>query len=317
MKRFGGLWERICSLENIEFAHRLARKGKAHYTEVKMVDRDPDKYFMMIRKMLIEKSFINSPYVVMMRTDGLKEREIWKLPYFPDRIIHHCIVNILEPIWIRGFIRDTYSSLPGRGVHDGVKRLRRALTSVDATKYCLKLDVRKFYRSIDHGELKSLIRRKIKDMDVLWLLDLIIDSAPGVPIGNYSSQYFANVYLSDFDHWIKETLRVRYYFRYCDDLVLLGKTKEELHRIRVDINRYLSEQLKLDVKKNWQVFPVDARGIDFLGYRFFHRFTLVRKSIVQRFKEQVKKSEERSLAAYNGWFVWADTYNLRKQYGWV
>jgi len=282
-----------------------------------MVDGDTEKYYLMIRKMLIEKSFINSPYVVMMRTDGLKEREIWKLPYFPDRIIHHCIVNILEPIWTRGFIRDTYSSLPGRGVHDGVKRLRRALTSVDETKYCLKLDVRKFYRSIDHSVLKSLLRRKIKDPDVLWLLDLIINSAPGVPIGNYSSQYFANLYLSDFDHWIKETLRVRYYFRYCDDLVLLAGEKEEVHRLRIDINRYLSERLKLDIKKNWQVFPVDARGIDFLGYRFFHGFTLVRKSIVQRFKEKVKTSELKSLAAYNGWFIWADTYNLRRMYGWV
>lgn len=281
-----------------------------------MIDDDPERYYRMIRDLLVEKRFVNSPYVVMMKNDGMKDREIWKLPYFPDRIIHHCIVNVCEGIWLRGFIRDTYASLPGRGVHDGVRRIRKALKDVKATQCCLKLDVRKFYQSVDHEALKVCLRRKIKDAEVLSLIDLIIDSAPGVPIGNYSSQYFANVFLSDFDHWIKEQLGVRYYFRYCDDLVLLGSDKEVLHHLRVKISERLTE-MHLDLKRNWQVFPVDARGIDFLGYRFFHGYTLVRKSIVQKFKKKLKRSEAKSIAAYNGWFVWADTYNLRSKYGWV
>lgn len=279
-----------------------------------MIDEDPERFYRIIRDLLVEKKFVNSSYVVMIKNDGLKDREIWKLPYFPDRIIHHCIVNVCEEIWLKGFIRDTYSSLPGRGVHDGVRRIRKALRDVNATRYCLKLDVKKFYQSVDHDSLKACIRRKIKDQDVLWLIDLIVDSAPGVPIGNYSSQYFANVFLSDFDHWVKEQLRVKYYFRYCDDLVILGQDKAELHRLRVSISDRLA-MMRLDLKRNWQVFPVDARGIDFLGYRFFHGYTLVRKSIVQRFKKKLKKSETRSIAAYNGWFVWADTYNLRSKYG--
>lgn len=314
MKRYGNLWERICSLENIALAHKRARCGKSHYSEVVMVDGDELKFFTEIRERLVTKSFKNSPYKVMMKNDGTKEREIWKLPYFPDRIIHHCVINVLEPIWMAGFIRDTYASLPGRGIHDGVLRVRRAFVDSENTKYCLKLDVRKFYHSIDHDVLKSLLRLKIKDEDVLWLLDLIIDSAPGVPIGNYSSQYFANVYLSGFDHWVKEFLGVRYYFRYCDDMVLLGSNKDELHRWRIEIERYLNDRLKIDLKRNWQVFPVDVRGIDFLGYRFFHGYTLVRKTIVQRFKKKYRNGEYKCLTAYNGWFVWADTYNLIQKY---
>lgn len=315
MKRYGDLWKRICSMENIEQAHARAKKGKRHYSEVKMVDSDPARYLGKIHRMLTDKSFENSAYTILTKKDGPKEREIWKLPYFPDRIVHHAIVNVLEPIWMRQLIRDTFAALPGRGIHDGVRRVKKALGDVSGTQYCLKMDVRKFYQSIDHSVLKQVLRRKIKDTDVLWLLDLIIDSAPGVPIGNFTSQHFGNLYLSALDHWIKETLGCKYYFRYCDDLVLLDDDKTRLHAWRRRIDNYLAGQLKLIMKGNWQVFPVDARGLDFLGYRFFHGFTLVRKSIVKNFKRKRRISgNRRSLAAYNGWFVWADSHRLRTKY---
>jgi len=112
MKRFSGFWDEICSLENIALAHRQAKKGKRHYREVQMVDADPDRYFEAIRKMLVEKTYHVAPFEVMLKTDGPKVREIWKLPYYPDRIIHHCLVQVLEPIWMRGYIRDTYAALP-------------------------------------------------------------------------------------------------------------------------------------------------------------------------------------------------------------
>lgn len=314
MKRVGNVFKDICSYENIERAPVKAKKGKSYYREVVMVERDREKYFSIVHDLLSKKQYKNSPYKVMIKSDGTKMREIWKLPYFPDRIIHHCIVNVLEDIWISGFIRDTYSSIPKRGIHDGVKRVRKSLLDVAGTKYCLKLDVRKFYQSIDHDTLKELLQRKIKDKDVLWLLGEIIDSATGVPIGNYSSQYFANVYLSGLDHEIKERLKVKHYFRYCDDMVLLSNNKDELHQWKELIAQYLNEKLKLKLKGNWQVFPVDARGIDFLGYRFFHEYTLVRKSIVQRFKQKYSNGDYKCLSAYNGWFMWANTYNLNKKY---
>jgi len=314
MKRFSGFWDEICSLENIALAHRQAKKGKRHYREVQMVDADPDRYFEAIRKMLVEKTYHVAPFEVMLKTDGPKVREIWKLPYYPDRIIHHCLVQVLEPIWMRGYIRDTYAALPGRGVHDGVRRVRRALEDFEGSRYCLKMDVRKFYQSITNDVAKAAVRKKVKDRDVLWLFDLIIESAPMVPIGLYTSQHLGNLVLSGFDHWVKESMGVRYYFRYCDDLVFLGDDKKQLHKIRVETAEYLREELQLVVKKNWQVFPVDSRGIDFLGYRFFHGYTLVRKRIVRNFKKKCRAGRKSSMAAYNGWFVWANTYNLRSKY---
>ena len=158
----------------------------------------------MIHDMLKNLTFKNSPYQVFLKkTESGKIREIYKLPYFPDRIIHHCIMQIMEPIWFPTLIRDTYSSIKGRGIHDGVNRVKKALRDETGTRYCFKMDIKKFYPSVDHNVLKRVIRKKIKDRDLLWLLDEIIDSTKGLPIGNYLSQYFGNLYLSELYHWVK------------------------------------------------------------------------------------------------------------------
>lgn len=326
MKRYGNLYEKIYSLENIRLAHKNARKGKTFYKEVQMIDADPETYFMRIHNMLKNKTFKNSKYVVFKRNFDGKEREIFKLPYFPDRIIHHCIMQILEPIWAKTLIRDTYSSIKGRGVHDGVKRVKEAMKDVDNTEYCLKIDVRKFYPSVDHTILKKIIRQKIKDQDVLWLLDEIIDSTSGIPIGNYLSQYFGNLYLSGLDHYAKEILHVHLYFRYCDDIVILHKDKSILHHLLESIDGYLKGELYLSLKDNYQIFPVDERLVDFLGYRFGHGFTLTRKRIVTKFKRKAielmsnsislvrKHNLFSSLMSYIGWLVHADSMNLMRKY---
>ena len=314
MKKAGGLWGEVCSMENIELAHKRAKKGKRHYKEVIMVESDKKKYLTEVQELLVGKLFVNAEYEEMHRYDSGKHRLIKKLPYFPDRIVQHCVANVCAKIWDKTLIRDTYSAIPGRGVHDGVRRVKRALAvDPDGTRYCLKLDVKKYYDSVDNEMLKKVIRDRIKDADVLWLLDLVIDSAAGIPIGNYLSQYFGNLYLSGIDHYAKEVLGCCYYFRYCDDIVVLGSSKEFLHHV----NKSIAEQLaglRLKVKESWQVFPVDSRGIDFLGYRFFHGFTLVRKRIVKRFKQKFSKGNVASMAAYHGWFCHADTYNLRGKY---
>jgi retron-type reverse transcriptase len=325
MKRYGNLYQKIYNIENIRLAHKNAKKGKPHYSEVKMVDANPEKYFTKIHNMLKNKTFQNSEYEVFTRVCNGKEREIFKLPYFPDRIIHHCIMNILEPIWMKTLIADTYSSLKNRGIHKGVKRVKKALKDRDNTKYCLKMDVRKFYPSIDHSILKQIIRKKIKDKDLLWLLDEIIDSAKGVPIGNYLSQYFGNIYLSGLDHWLKEKKGCRYYQRYCDDLVILHSDKKFLSQLRKDISNHLEIELNLKFKGDWQIFPVDKRGIDFLGYRFFHDYTLLRKSTATRFKRRMKQIKKRhkhltpinilsGIMSYWGWMNYADCYRLQKKY---
>lgn len=321
MKRYGNLYQKIASIENIELAHKNAQKGKRHYKEVKMVNANQEKYFNEIREMLLNKTFRNSEYTKMTKiTDNGKKREILKLPYYPDRIIHHAIMNVVEPIWFKTLIRDTYSAIKTRGIHDGVMKVKKALKDKENTQYCLKLDVEKFYPSINNELLKKVIRRKIKDSDLLWLLDEIIDSTEGVPIGNYLSQYFGNLFLSPFDHWIKEIKNEKYYYRYCDDIVILHKSKAHLHKLKREIEEYL-QNCNLKIKGNWQIFPIEKRGIDFLGYRFFHNYTLVRKSISKKFINRVKVIKKHnakmtasqtinSIMSYLGWLKFANSKNL-------
>ena len=312
MKRIGNLYSKIYDYKNIELAFKNAKKGKKKYNEVKLIESNKEFYFNQIHEMLKYNTFKNGKYEVFEKQSGHKLRQIFKLPFFPDRIIHHCIVQILEPIWTKSFIRDTYSTIPNRGIHDGVKRMKQYMIS--KPKYCLKLDVRKFYPSIDHDVLKQILAKKIKCVKTLNLLSEIIDSAPGIPIGNYLSQWFGNIYLSYIDHFIKEKLMVKQYCRYCDDMVLLHDNKEFLWSCHHKIDDEL-RKLKLDIKSNYQLFPVDIRGVDFLGYRFFHNYTLVRKSIVKNFKSKInKKARPQDFAAYWGWFKHANTYNLVKKY---
>lgn len=307
-------------MENIKRAHINARKGKAHYKEVQMVNAEEEYYLLKIQDMLKNKTFTNSEYEMFVKNDSGKQREIYKLPYFPDRIIHHCIVQVLEPIWMKTLIADTYSSLKGRGIHKGVTRIKAALEDGVNTTYCLKMDVRKFYPSIDHDTLKTVLQHKIKDLNVMWILSEIIDSTTGVPIGNYLSQHFGNLYLSGFDHWMKEEQGCKYYFRYCDDVVILNKSKEHLSDLRMKVSEYLENNLKLQLKSNWQVFPVDIRGIDFLGYRFYHTHTILRKSTTIRFKRSISKIKSsnpktigmvNSIMSYDGWMNYANSHNLK------
>lgn len=324
MKRYGNLYEKIYNMNNIILAHNNARKGKKHYSEVKMVDNNPEYYFKQVYEMLKNKTFKNSQYYIFKLIDNGKEREIFKLPYFPDRIIHHCIMQVLEPIWKKTLIRDTYSSIKGRGLHDGVRRIKTALKDREGTKYCMKLDIKKFYPSVNHEVLKQIIRQKIKCQNTLWLLDEIIDSTGGVPIGNYLSQYFGNIYLSGLDHFVKERQHIKYYFRYCDDIVILLESKTRLWEVLNAIKDYC-KLLVLSIKENYQVFPTNIRGIDFLGYRFFHDFTLLRKSIVIRFKNKIKNIKKNYLEmsetntingimSYYGWTKHGDCKQLFNKY---
>lgn len=312
MKREGNLYKEFCSEENIRLAFMNARKGKRHYKEVKEIDNNFEYYMNDLKQILVEKRFKTSKYEVFQRKSGGKIREIYKLPYYPDRIVHHCIIQVVQDLWMNLLIRDTFSTIPGRGIHDGVKRIKKALKDTRGTKYCLKLDIKKYYPSINHDILKNVIRRKIKDKNFLSLLNEIIDSAPGIPIGNYVSQWFGNLYLAYFDHWVKEELKCKYYYRYCDDLVILGKSKAELRIKMSKIQEYLSANLDLNIKSNHQIFPIDSRGLDFLGYRFFHGYTLVRKRIVKAMKKNL--NNPKSMASYWGWLKHANAYRLTKKY---
>lgn len=313
LKRIGNIYPEIYSLENLVLADLKARKGKAGQYGIMRHDRSREDNIIKLHNMLKGKTYKTSPYT-MFKIFEPKEREVFRLPYFPDRITHHAIMNVLEPIFLGLYTSDTYSCIKGKGIHGAFYSVKKAMKDVPGTQYCLKMDIKKFYPSVDHDILKSIIRRKIKDKDLLWLLDEVIDSADGIPIGNYLSQYFANLYLTYFDHWIKEKKRVKYYFRYADDLVIFSDNKKDLHQILHDIIKYLSENLKLTIKSNYQVFPVTSRGVDFVGYKFFHTHILLRKSIKKNFARMIaRRKNPASIASYNGWTSHCNSKNLIKK----
>jgi hypothetical protein len=313
MKRLNNLYEKIYSMENLWLADMIARKGKLKQPGVILHDKNREENILRLHQALMDKTYKTSEYTTFTIFEP-KERLIFRLPYFPDRITHHAIMNVLESMFIETFTADTYSCIKGKGIHATAKAVKQALRDVEGTQYCLKLDIRKFYPSIDHEILKDLLRKKIKDNDLLWLLDEIIDSTDGLPIGNYLSQYLANFYLSYFDHWLKETKRVKYYFRYADDLVFLSDNKPYLHKLLSEIRFYLQDKLKLEVKKNYQLFPVSARGIDFVGYVFYHTHTLLRKSIKKNFARMMARNRNsKSIASYYGWAAHCNSKNLLKK----
>lgn len=341
MKRYGHLYEKVYDIENLKLAHKNASSGKGWYSEVQSFNKNPEEWLKLLQGMLQNRTYETSEYTVFQRKDGRKTRTIYKLPYFPDRICQWALMQVIEPILINNFVRDTYSAIPGRGIHIALNRLQSAVKSdPEGTKYCLKMDVKKFYPSINHRILKRKFRKLFKDEGILWLLDEIIDSTPeedGIPIGNYLSQYCGNFYLSEFDHWIKETefvfkgkvVKVKYYYRYMDDVVILSDDKEFLHWLMKKILDYMDENLDLTVKNSWQVFPIKDRGIDFIGYRVFPKFVLLRKDTTKTFKRVMRGMKKRfdsgepctyhdfcSVNSYIGWLEPCDSYRLARKYIW-
>ncbi len=301
-------------MDNLILADDIARRGKATQPGVISHLKNREHNLKQLQMILINKAYRTSEYTTFTIFEP-KERIIFRLPYYPDRILHHAVMNILEPIFVSTFTADTYSCIKKRGIHAAMKSLRTALEDKPKTKFCLKLDIKKYYPSIDHQALKDLLRRKFKDPDLLQLMDEIIDSAEGLPIGNYLSQYLANFYLAYFDHWLKEVKKVRYYFRYADDMVILASEKESLHQLLSDIRSYLRDNLKLQVKDNYQVFPVDDRGIDFVGYVFRHSHIRMRKSIKKNFARAIKERRgQQSIASYEGWAKYCNSRNLLKKF---
>jgi hypothetical protein len=312
MKRQNNLYPQICSIPNLELADRNARKRKTNQYGIILFDKNKPRNIQLLHEMLISKTYRTSAYTTFTITDP-KVRIVYRLPYFPDRIAHHAIMNIMKPIFLSAFTRDTYSCIEGIGIHAALDGVKMALKDVAGTKYCLKLDIKKFYPSVDHEILKQLLCKKIKDRDLMWLMNDIIDSAPGVPIGNYLSQYLANFYLAYFDHWIKEDLRVKYYFRYADDVIIPAASKEYLHDILHKIIDYLDKRLKLTVKENYQIFPVAARSIDFVGYNSYHTHIRLRSRIKKRFARSVARLNKRSsISGYNGWIKHCNGIHLLK-----
>lgn len=381
MKGTGDLFSKIYDMDNLRTAHKHARRGKGWYKEVKQVEKNLDGALKKLQISLIEHTYNTSPYETFEKKENGKIREIYKLPYYPDRICQWAILQVIEPYLLKTMTADTYSAIPKRGSQPIINKLRGyekvikkdgkvvrkfwvpsiLVSDPEGTKYCLKMDVRKYYPSIIHDVLKKRYRELFKDEELLWLLDEIIDSIStcpyteenveilerlgilvnvvidtegrefiegvGIPIGNYVSQYDGNFNLSPLDHWLKEVKGIKYYFRYMDDMVILGSSKEELHKLKKEIDEFMAVELKQVLKHNWQVFPTKVRGIDFVGYRFFGEYTLLRKSTCKNFKRKMldisSKRENNvspsysdwcSFNSYVGWLKWCDSWRLSQKY---
>jgi len=318
MKRVGKLHEKICTLDNIELADRYARRNKKD-SGIAVHDTKAEEENLMLLDKLQNLTYKTSNYTKF-KIKEKKERIIFKLPYYPDRITHWAIMLIMEDIWVNTFIKHTYSCVKGRGIHKAIIDIQKALSKDSKhSTYCLKMDVKKFYPSIKHDILERLLRRKIKDKKLLSILDEIVESAEGVPIGNYLSQFFANLYLTYYDHWMKEVIGVKHYFRYTDDIMVLSEDKNFLEKVVILTKLYFKYELNISIKDTYFITEItDTQGVTFLGYRFFRNYTLIGKDIKRAIEKVMHKYKQgkigkdklkRTMSSYFGWLKWCNSKN--------
>lgn len=324
MKRVGYVFEKVIEIDNIKKAIVNASKRKTNRRNVQKVLNNIDFYAKQIQTMLINDTYVPCKYIEQKIKDGAnkKERIIFKPSFYPDQCIHWAIMLQLESLLERGMYKYCCASVKGRGVHYGQRYVKKILKDVKGSKYCLQLDIRHFYPSIDKDKLKQKFIRIIKDPKLLNLMFKIIDSAEdGLPIGNYTSQWFANFYLQDLDHFIKEKLHVKYYIRYMDDIVLFSSNKRKLRYIKEEIEKFLNSE-GLELKDNWKLFLTDSRPLDFLGFRFYRDHITLRRRNALRIKRRVKKIKRRfelygyirlqdasAMVSYFGWIKNSNSYH--------
>lgn len=316
MKRYGNLWKKICDVDNIELAAVNSVKGKKSTKARRMFLNNREALLEGIRLSLVNETYQFQPLQSFTVYEP-KERSIHCSPFFPDKILHHCVMNVIKDLFVEKFTADTYGSIKGRGVTMAANKLKKVLHD-NPNAYYLQIDAKHFYQSIDHDIIKEQVRRVIKCKSTLKMLDAIIDvHDEGLAIGVFPSQYLSNLIMSPIDHWAKEVLRAPYYFRYMDDIVMVLEDKKAannaLKGLQVEFDK-----LKLTIKNNVRVAPVSV-GIDFIGYSFYPTHTRLRKRIKVRMQRTVRKLNKKKvndlifkqkIASHFGWCKHADCRNL-------
>lgn len=269
MRTSKNLFPRCTAFGNLYRAFVEASHGKRYQPEVQRFEYHLEERLWEIKRELEAETYLWGGYRAFRIYDP-KQRVIRAAP-FRDRVVHHALYRVLAPIIERAYIPDTYACLVGRGSLAAVRRYEEYLRQQRGTGYVLKADVKQYFPSVDHAVLRRLLRRKISDEPLLRLLDRLVESGDegggkGMPIGNLTSQLFANLYLDPLDHFVKEDLQRRAYIRYMDDVVILGEEKAELWDVLRAVERFLQERLRLSLQpQRTSVIPV-AAGVDFLGY---------------------------------------------------
>ncbi len=316
MKRAKNIFEDFVEMGNLRTAFKESDRSKdeAKYPDLTEYKKDVEGNLKKLQEKLIAETWqANKNYRSFVTWDTGKERRVDWNPEIEDNIVQHAVQQTAGQVLLRACIRDTYSGIQGRGVHDGVKRVARFIRRFNLDLmpiYILKMDVRKFYASVDLELLKKMIRRKIKDKKMLRVLDSIIDSHPnGLPIGNYLSQHLANFFLADYDQAVKAR-GIKFYARYCDDIVAISSDKNELKALMEFSIDYM-KKIHLEIKPTAQVYPIERNGLDFLGYVFHRHSIRLRKRNERNFRKAVRRFNENRceetlhpLASYFGSIKW-------------
>lgn len=322
MKSYKNLWDKFISDENIELAIKNAKRGKSKRKSVRKYLDDPDFSNKVKRYAMTFKNKSHTPKVIY---DGIqrKKRTII-VPSFEEQVVHHMVVNILKPIFSKSMYYHSYGSLPNKGAHRGKEAIEKWIKKGGKDcKYILKMDIAKYFDSIPHEILITRLKRIIRDDRFFGVLAEILSvTNRGIPLGFYTSQWIANWYLTELDHYIKEVLKAKYYIRYMDDMVIFSGNKKELHKMQLAIQDYLSCNLGLKMKDNWQVFRFDYNGrfrcLDFMGFKFYRTRTILRRSIMLKASRKAKSIKKKKLTIYTarqmlsylGWIKCADVYGF-------
>jgi retron-type reverse transcriptase len=345
------LFSKVIDFTNFHKAYKDARNCKRYRSSILKFGYNLEENLLALRWKIINKTYRHGRYREFVVTDSKKR--IIKAAPFRDRVAHHAVCNIIEPIFERSFIFDSYACRRGKGTHAAIVRLEHFIkelksclsaTKSDSSKtitnrrerdgktqpikiYCLKCDISKYFDNVNHIILIEMIKQKIKDKNVLWLLNEIIESNPnGIPIGNLTSQLFANIYLNKLDHFVKRELHEKYYIRYMDDFLILGINKEHLYENKERIKFFLRDHLKLELHpKKAEIFPID-HGIDFLGYIIRDGRRYLRKSTVKRFIKKKRRYEamvkngkrteisfENIMISWRGYASFVNSYRLMQK----
>lgn len=304
------MFEQIISFENLYWAYRRAAKGKYDRLAVLKCDMDTERILWRLRYQLQQGTYRHGGYRAFEVNDS-KPRWIQAAP-FVDRILHHAICAVIEPLFQVSFVRDSYACQRGKGTHAAVQRLQHFMRSARgrySQVYVLRCDIRQYFQRVDHEVLRRLLATRIGCPRTLRLLEHIIKSPlaenprggggleamkpRGIPIGSLTSQLFANIYLNKLDQFVKHGLRERYYVRYMDDFIILGRSKRHLHELKYKIGEFLEHELRLELHPTKTLVHPLGRSLRFLGYEAFDDYRLLAKPTVQRFTKRLRRTIKR------------------------
>lgn len=312
---FNHLYNDIILLENLLLAWKEFKKGKKSRIDVQIFERNLMSNILSLHQDLTTKVYKHGDYFAFNISDP-KPRNIHKASV-RDRLLHHAIYRIMYPFFDKTFIADSYSCRVNKGTHRALRRFEYFARKVSKnhTKTCwvLKCDIRKFFASIDQKILLDILESYISDTDIVWLLTTVIQSfhstevGKGLPLGNLTSQLFVNIYMNEFDQFVKNGLKAKYYIRYADDFVILSTDRNELEIMRQKVEDFLTERLKLLLHPNKVSIETFASGIDFLGWVHFPKHRVLRTATK---KKMFGRVSEKNVTSYLGLLSHGNAYEL-------